>query len=195
MADVPLTLAIISTVAPVVAGAIPVIVGWIRDSGREKRELGERDAAEAARLEREKREACVKLLRQARDFRVLVENTCDSRGSDLAIHAQQIRKAAADITGQADEVGFMVFVTEATANCLAAEACILADTIANAKNTGLGASLLSPDFAEFDRCLMEFKIAAQGAFGYPVVFTAGSKGDGSIPVELIESSVPGQFQG
>src|SRR5580658_4653982 len=119
MADVPLTLAIISTVAPVVAGAIPVIVGWIRDSGREKRELGERDAAEAARLEREKREACVKLLRQARDFRVLVENTCDSRGSDLAIHAQQIRKAAADITGQADEVGFMVFVTEATANCLA----------------------------------------------------------------------------
>jgi len=195
MADVPLTLAIISTVAPVVAGAIPVIVGWIRDSGRDKRELGERVAAEVARVEREKREACVKLLRQARDFRVLVENTCDSRGSDLAIHAQQIRKAAADITGQADEVGFMVFVTEATANCLAAEACILADTIADAKNTGLGASLLSPNFTEFDRCLAEFKAAAQGAFGYLVLVAAGGKENGRIPVELIESSVPGQFQG
>jgi hypothetical protein len=201
MADVPLTLAIISTVSPVVAGAIPVIVGWIRDSGREKREVGERVATELARVERERRGACVKLLRQARDFRVLVENTCDSRGSDLAIHAQQIRKSAADITGQADEVGFMVFATEATANSLAVEACVLADTIADGKNTGLGASLLSPDFTEFDRCLANFKAAAQGAFGYLVVFTAGSENDRRTPGFRLdvgcgyESSVPGQFQG
>jgi hypothetical protein len=100
-----------------------------------------------------------------------VENICDSRGADLATHAQQIRKSDADITGQADEVGFMVFATETTANSLAAEARVLAETIADAKNTGLGASLLSPNFTEFDRCLANFKAAAQGAFGYLVVFT------------------------
>ena len=210
MADVPLTLAVISTVAPVVAGAIPVIVGWIRDSERDKRERAERVEAERVRLEQEKRGACVKLLRLARDFRVLVENTCDSRGSDLASYAQQIRRSAADITGQADEVGFMVFATEAAANSLAAEARILADTIADGKNRELGASLLSPNFTKFDRCLEEFKIAAQGAFGYLVAFTAGSADDPRMAgLEVVaggghessglglpgSSSVPGQLLG
>lgn len=172
MADVPLTLVVIGFVSPVVAGGIPVIAGLIRDSGHDKREQAERAEAERIRVEHEERRACVMLLRLARDFRVLVENTCDSRGADLAANAQQIRQAAADITGQADDVGFMVFATEAAAVCLAAEAHTLANTIADGKNRALGASLLSPDFTVFDRCLREFKEAAQAALGYPTAPTA-----------------------
>lgn len=177
MADVPLTLVVIGFVSPVVAGGIPVIAGLIRDSGRDKRERAERVEAERVRAEQEKRHACVTLLRLARDFRVLVENTCDSRGSDLAANAQQIRQAAADITGHADEVGFMVFATEAAAVCLAAEAHTLANTIAHGKNRALGASLLSPDFTTFDRCLGEFKEAALAALGYPTASNAKRAGD------------------
>jgi hypothetical protein len=143
-----------------------VIVGLIRDSGRDKRDRAERDDAKRARVEQENRRACVSLLRLARDFRVLVENTCDSRGSDLAANAQQIRQAAADIRCQADEVGFVVFATETAASCLADEASMLANTIADGKNRALGASLLSPNFARFDQCLGEFKRAAQDALGY-----------------------------
>jgi hypothetical protein len=98
MADVPLTLAIISTVAPVVAGGVPLVIGWIREAGRDKRKSAERLAAERLRLAQEKRGECVKLLRLAREYRVLVENAGDSSGSDLITYAQQIRQSAADIT-------------------------------------------------------------------------------------------------
>jgi hypothetical protein len=184
MADVPLTLAVIGFVSPVVAGAIPVIAGLIRDSGRDKREQAERAEAERVRVEQERRRACVTLLRLARDFRVLVENTCDSRGSDLAANAQQIRQTAADITNQADEVGFMVFATGTAAVCLAAEARTLANTIADWRNRALGASLLSPDFTIFDRCLGEFKEAAQAALGYQTASStksADAVNDGERP--------------
>ncbi|HEY1626790.1 MAG TPA: hypothetical protein VGG16_23635 [Streptosporangiaceae bacterium] len=200
MADVPFTIAVIGIVAPVVAGGIPVIAGWIRDSGRDRRDRAERIDAERVRLEREKREACVKLLRMARDFRVLVENTCDSRGPDLATHARKVRQSAADITGQADEVGFMVFVTETAANALAAEARILAATIADSKNRELGASLLSPNFTRFDQCVDEFKVTAQGASGYLAASTAESADSANgerlgLQATVESSAVPGQFQG
>jgi hypothetical protein len=188
MADVPLTVAVISTVSPVVAGALPLIIGWMRDSGREKREQMERLATERLRLAQEKRGECVRLLRLARDFRVLLENTCDSRGSDLAANAQQIRKSAADITGQADEVGFMVPEAEATASSLAAETCSLAATVADMKNRALGASLLSPDFTRFDKLLEEFKETAQAALDERSALTAadaekaaGKAGDRELP--------------
>jgi len=166
MTDVPLTLAIVSTVAPVVAGALPVIGGWIRDSGRDRRDEASRASANRERQEREQRTECVKLLRQARDFRVLVQNTCDARGAELVTYAKQVRQSAADITCQADEVGFMVFATETAASSLAAEAYLLSGTIADGKNRELGASLLSPDFTRFDRCLARFRAAAQAALGY-----------------------------
>jgi hypothetical protein len=184
MADVPLTVAVISTVSPVVAGALPLIIGWIREAGREKREQVERLAVQRLRLEQEKRGECVKLLRLARDFRVLLENTYESRGSDLAARALQIRQAAADITGQADEVGFMVPAAEATASSLAAEACSLAGAIADINNRALGASILSPDFTGFDKFLAEFKLAARAALDDRVALTvdsAGKEGDRELP--------------
>jgi len=200
MADVPLALAIISTVSPVVAGAIPVIVGWIKDSGNDKRERAERAEAERTRIEQKKRRACVKLLRMVRDFRVVVENTCESRGSELAAHAEQIRQFAADINGQADEVGFMVFETEAAASSLAAEARRLVEVIADSKVKALGASIPSPDFTTFDRCLAEFRATAQTAFGYSAAPVVGSSDDvaGGERSELgldEAPSVPGELLG
>lgn len=166
MADVPLTIAVISTISPVVAGAIPVFVGWFRDSARDKRDREERVVSERTRLEQEKRAECIRLLGMARDFRVLAENTGDATGSDLDTYAKMLRQSAADLTGQADQVGFMVFEAEAAASSLAAEARLLAGTLADGKNRALGAALLSPDFTKLDQCLADFKADARAAFGY-----------------------------
>jgi hypothetical protein len=151
----------------------------MRDSGREQRERAERLAAEQSQLSQEMLAQCVKLLREARDFRVLVEDTHDSRGSDLATSVLQIRQFAAEITSQADQVGFMVLAVETTASSLAAEARMLAATMADSKNRELGVSL-SPDFARFDRCLAEFKAAAQAALGDRSAIIVGSAGNVAV---------------
>jgi hypothetical protein len=165
MADVPLSLAVISTITPVVAGLLPLTVGWIREAGREKRAAAERLRAEQWQLARKKRAQCVKLLRLARDFRVLVENTYDSTGAELDAHAERVRQSAADIASQADDVEFMVPAAETEALSLATAARRLAAPIADKKNRAHGAPLLSPNFTEFDRCLAEFKRAARAALG------------------------------
>lgn len=163
MADVPLSLAIISTITPVIAGVLPLTVGWIKDAGRDKRAAVERIRLEQSELVRKKREQCVKLLRLTRDFRVLVENTYDSIGPELDTNAEQVRQSAADIASQADDVEFMVPEAETEALSLAAAARLLAAPVADKKNRELGSSLLSPDFTEFDQCLAEFKQAARAA--------------------------------
>jgi hypothetical protein len=161
MADVPLSLAVISTISTVVAGALPLIVGWIRDAGRDKRAAAERLRAEQSQRARKKRAQCVRLLRLARDFRVLVENTYDSIGPELDAHAEQVRQSAADIANQADKVEFMVPEAETEALSLADAARLLAAPVADRKNREHGSPLLSPQFMEFDRCLAEFKQAAR----------------------------------
>lgn len=161
MADVPLSLAVVSTVMPVVAGALPLGVGWIREVGRDKRVTAERLTAEQSHLARQKRTQCVRLLRLARDFKVLVENTYDSSGPDLAANAQRVRKSAADVADQADLVEFMVQGTEAEALSLATAAALLAAPLTNQKNWAEGSPLLSPDFTNFDLCLGKFKEAAR----------------------------------
>jgi hypothetical protein len=187
MTDVPLSLAVISTVTPVIAGALPLAVGWIKDAGRDKRDVAERLRRDQSELARKKREQCVKLLRLTRDFRVLVENTYDSTGSELEANAEQVRQSAADIASQADEVEFMVPGVENEALSLAAAARLLAAPVAEKKNRELGSSLLSPDFTDFDRRLEEFKQSARVALGgQPAVsvdhFDAGSAGAADRPV-------------
>jgi hypothetical protein len=178
MADVPLALYVIGTVSPVVAGGLPLVVGWIRETGRDKRQSAERLAAEQLRLAQEKRGECVKLLRLARDYRVLVADAEDSHGADLISYAKQIRQAAADITGQADDVGFMVPAIEDTASLLAAAARMLAAVIADRDNRVRGEALRLPDFTGFDGCLNAFKAAAQIALGDR---SAAAEG-GAVPV-------------
>ena len=165
MTDVPLTLAVISTVTPAAVSFVPLTYGWIKEARRERLAAAERLAAERSQLVHERRAQCVKLLRLTRDFRVLVQNAHDSTGSELDAYAEQVRQSAADIAGQADEVEFMVPGAETEALELAAAAGLLVAPVADKKNREHGASLLSPDFAEFDRCLAEFKRAARDSVG------------------------------
>jgi hypothetical protein len=165
MADVPLSLAIISTITPVVAGILPLTVGWIKDAAREKRTAAELLKAEQLRRAEERRSQCVALLRLARDFRVLVENTYDSTGSELDAYAEQVRQSTAGIASQADEVEFMVPSAGTEALALATAARLLAAPLTDKKNRAHGSPLLAPDFDDFERCLAQFKKAALGAAG------------------------------
>lgn len=197
MADVPLSLAVISTITPVIAGALPLTIGWIKDAGRDKRGAEERLRLEQSELARKKREQCVRLLRLTRDFRVLVENTHDSTGPGLDANAERVRQSAADIASQADDVEFLVPEAETEALSLAAAARLLGAPIADKKNRELGSSLLSPDFTEFDRALAEFKRAARAALlGSPA---AGANYSGApsagVAGRPVLSAVPGEPQG
>jgi hypothetical protein len=162
MPDVPFYVAIVTAGTSVVSSAVPLVIGWARDAGREKR-------AEAKELTRDKkgvvddrRELCVSLLSLARHFRVLMENAYDSRGPVLDPNVEQARESLADIASQADKVEFNVPKAGAAAVSLADEARKLALT-AEEKNREHGSSLDSSDFIKFDDCLEAFKDSARSA--------------------------------
>jgi len=188
MAEVPLTLAVITTITPVVAGVLPLAYAWIRDSGRDRRAAEEQLRIEQSQLARKKRAHCVKLLRMARDFRVLVQNTYDSLGVELDAHAEQVRQSAADIANQADNVEFMIPEAESEALSLAGAAGRLAAPIADRKNRMHGSSLVPPDFAEFDQCLKRFKQAARMALGDQPAAVPG--GADAVSIEAPGRHVP-----
>src|SRR6266700_1655952 len=152
MTDVPFAVAVIGIITTAFAGAVPVVTGWIERRGKDKREQADRRAAERLRVDAERlhvaqenRGECVKLLRLTRDFRVQLENAHESQGDELTIRVREIRQSAAVITGQADDVGFMLPETEASASALAIEASLLADMLSDEKNRALGAPLEPPD--------------------------------------------------
>lgn len=184
MADVPLSLAVVSTITPVIAGALPLAVGWFRAAGRDRRAAAERLRAAQSQLAEKKQVECVKLLGMARDFRVLVENTYDATGARLDAHAEEVRQSAADIASQADNVEFMIAEAEKEALSLAGAASRLAAPVADRKNRTHGSSLLSPDFAEFDRCLERFKQAARAAMA---LNGSGVNGSGTPGMGLSET--------
>lgn len=186
MADIPLAAYVIGTVSPVVAGALPLFVGWFRETGRDKRERAER-------LAQEKAGQCVDLLTRARNYRVLLENAQDSSGDELIAYCKEIRQAAADITGQADKVEIMVPGTGDTASLLAAEARTLA-AVANKANRVRNETLIPADFTRFDRRLDEFKAATQLALGHRHAIAEGAA-TGGTGIAVGPSPVPGQLSG
>jgi hypothetical protein len=162
MPDVPLYVVIVTAGASVISSAVPLVIGWARDAGREKR-------AEAKELSREqegfvgnRRELCVELLSLARHFRVQMENAYASRGPVLHPSVEQVRESVADIASQADEVEFNVPKAGTAAVSLADEARKLALT-AEEKNREHGSPLVPSDFAKFDDCLEAFKDSARSA--------------------------------
>jgi hypothetical protein len=162
MPDVPLYVVIVTAGTSVVSSAVPLVIGWARDAGREKRA----DAKEMMRKQKEvvgdRRELCVNLIRLTRGFRVLVENCYDSRGPVLDANVEQVREAVAEIASQADEVEFNVPKAGTAAVSLAAEARKLALT-ADEKNREHGSTLVPSDFTKFDDCLEAFKNSALSA--------------------------------
>jgi hypothetical protein len=164
MADVPLYVALITAGASVIAGSVPLVVGWARDTGHEKRALAEARRLEQSEIVRKKRERCVLLLRLAHDFRVLVENTYDGDRSDTATGAAQVLQSVAGLASQADEVEFMVPGVETEVIAFAAAVSGLVSAAAAWHREHGGGSLPPEVFLEFDQCLESFKKAARKTF-------------------------------
>jgi hypothetical protein len=162
MPDVPLYVAIVTAGTSVISSAVPLVIGWARDAGREKRVEAKELTREQEGFIADRRELCVNLLSLARHFRVLIENAYDSRGPVLDSDVEQVRRSVADIASQADNVEFNVPKAGAAAVSLADEARKLALT-AEEKNREHGASLDSSDFTKFDGCLEAFKESARSA--------------------------------
>ena len=162
MPDVPLYVVIVTAGTSVVSSAVPLVIGWARDAGREKRAEAKELMDKQKEVAGDRRDLCVRLLSLARQFRVLMENAYDSRGPVLGPDVEQVRAAAAGIASQADKVEFNVPKAGAAAVSLADEARKLALT-AEERNREHGSSLVSGDFTKFDDCLEAFKDSARSA--------------------------------
>ena len=166
MPDVPLYVVIVTAGTSVVSTAVPLVIGWARDSGREKRAEMKELTLKQAEVAGDRRELCVNLLSGARHFRVLMENAYDSRGPVLDPNVEQVRRSVADIATQADKVEFNVPKAGTAAVSLADEARNLSLT-AEEKNREHGSSLIPDDFTKFDDCLEAFKNSARLALEGP----------------------------
>ena len=166
MPDVPLYVVIVTAGTSVVSTAVPLVIGWARDSGREKRAEMKELTLKQAEVAGDRRELCVNLLSRARHFRVLMENAYDSRGPVLDPNVEQVRRSVADIATQADKVEFNVPEAGPAAVSLADETRNLALT-AEEKNREHGSSLVPDDFTKFDDCLEAFKNSARLALEGP----------------------------
>jgi hypothetical protein len=196
MADYSFAVAVIGTITTAVAGAVPVVTGWIERRGKDMREQADRRAAERLRAEAERlrlalerRGECNKLLKLTLSFRVQLENAHESQGDELTIRVREIRQAAAVIAGQADDVGYMLPGTEATASGLAAEVSLRADALSDERNRARGAPLEPPDLKRLDKALADFRTAAHAALSVPPAPTADSL-DGVTGALRQELTVP-----
>jgi hypothetical protein len=174
MTEVPFAVAVIAAAAPIVAGAIPLIVSAFRDNRKDKRERAERMELERQRLMQERRKECAALLRMARDFQVLVENNYEYHGPDKVTRLWDIRQRSADITGRADEVGLLVPSLEAGAEALADAANSLVASAADGQSLMLQASTERPDVEGLSRCIAEFRTAARAELNDKAVILAAS---------------------
>jgi hypothetical protein len=121
-------------------------------------------ALEQQRLLQERRTVCVALLRTARDFRAAVENNYEYHGENMRARLWDIRQRAADITGQADEVGFLVPGFGAAADALADAASLTAGGAVDPQSLALEASAHRMDTEYLDRYIHDFKSAARAMF-------------------------------
>jgi hypothetical protein len=164
MLDVPFYVAIITAGTSVISSAVPLLIGWAKDAGREKRSEATGLVRAREEVASDRRALCVDLLSLARHFRVLMENVYDSRGPVLDLNVEQVRASVAGIASQADKVEFNVPGAGTAAVALAGEARKLALS-AEEKNREHGASLVSGDFTKFDDRLEAFKVSALSALG------------------------------
>jgi hypothetical protein len=162
MPEVPLYVAIVTAGTSVISTAVPLVIGWARDTRKEKRA----EAKELTREQREvvegRRELCVNLLSLARHFRVLMENAYGPGAPVEGMSVDQVRTAVADIASQADRVEFNVPKAGAAAVSLADEARKLSLTV-EVKKREYGKPLDASDLVKFDDSLEAFKNAARSA--------------------------------
>ena len=197
MSDV--LVAVVSGGFTLIGVAIPIVISALKDNEKDKRDHQARAELERQRLLQEnqrllqeQRKECADLLRMARDFRVAVENSYESRGADKTKRAWGIRQSAADISGRADEIGMLVPELNAAAEALANAARDLVGIVTDEKSLSLGASTQRPDTAELSRRMTAFKLAAMDVFQD---FRGGSNAHRGEIAEREPSLVPGELHG
>lgn len=164
MPDVPLYVVIVTAGASVISTSVPQAIMWAKDAGREKRAEAEERLHKQKEAAGDRRELCVSLLKAARRFRVLMENTYNPRGPVLNANVEQVPEAVADVANRADEVEFNVPQAGTAAVALADEARKLALTAEDrSREHGSQSRLVPSDFRKFDDCLEAFKNSARSA--------------------------------
>lgn len=104
------------------------------------------------------RQACIDLLRAARDLRVQVANTAAYHGSEMGGRLERMRQLDADAASHADEVALLVPVSVAESAARLASAVRALATVAQANvKPQFAASIREPDFTELDACIEDFR--------------------------------------
>jgi hypothetical protein len=154
MADVPVTVAVITASAAVVGAMVPQVGIAIQSARQARRERRER-------YESARREACVALLRAAADLRTQVSNNRDYHGEEMASRLAEVRAYAADAQVHAVNISLLVPRSLAElAQQLATAARDLAATTAANTDLDKGWVIRAPDFTELDACVEAFTTVA-----------------------------------
>jgi hypothetical protein len=150
MPQVSLYVAAITAAAAVLGAAVSPVSAAYQNSRQSVRDRAERRDAAV-------RQACVDLLRSARDLRVQVANTAAYHGAEMGSRLERIRQLDADAALHADEVALLVpaSIADSAAMLAAAVSRLAKSTQANVKSE-LAASIREPDFTELDGCIADF---------------------------------------
>lgn len=160
MPDVSIYVALITAAAGVLGAAVPQIISLIRDirqTNRDRRQ-GERDRQDQHL--RERRQACLDLLRAAGDLRTGVANAAQYHGDQMAGRLADIRGGAAAVSLHAVNVALLApeqLAEQAERVALAAR--LLARAAEDQTDMQLGQMIGEPDYTEIDESVAVFRQA------------------------------------
>jgi hypothetical protein len=162
MADVALSVAVVTAATAIVAACVPQIAGIVADARRGGRARREREA-------RDLRQACLDILSAVGDLRMQVDNAALGHGDEMIARLAEIRAAAAAVQLHAVSVALLVPARLGEcAQALADAAARLAAAAAAGTEPVAHEMVTRPDFASLD--------AAEGAFRDAAVAQARCKG-------------------
>jgi len=150
MPQVSLYVAITTAVAAVLGASISPVSTAYQNARQAVRDRAERRDTAI-------RQACVDLLRSARDLRVQVANTAAYHGTEMGARLERVRQLEADAASHADEVALLVpaDIAESATKLARATAQLAASAQANVRNE-LSASIREPNFNELNDCITDF---------------------------------------
>jgi hypothetical protein len=150
MPQVSLYVAVITAAAAVLGAAISPLSTAYQNSRQAVRDRAERHDTAI-------RQACVGLLRSARDMRVQVANIAAYHGDEMGSRLERMRELDAEAASHADEVQLLVppGIAVSAATLAGAVSRLATSTQANVRRQ-LGASIRDPDFGEIDGCIQDF---------------------------------------
>lgn len=152
MPQVSIYVAVIAAGAAVLGAAIaPMSTAYHKVSAAKRDRVARQEAAV--------RQACMDLLRAARDLRVQVANTAAYHGNEMGARLERVRQLEADAASHADEVALLLPMSVADSAVRLSRAVSALATAAQANvKPGFGASLRDPDFTDLDACIEDFRV-------------------------------------